>query len=121
MTHKEECKKKIIKDLKPFIIATVITAVIIIAFMIISPEAKAILAEGGAFNGTVAAIILATFVPILFGFEIAGFIMGWKWLSQRIKAQNLLGLCIKVANAPFIGYIMFPVILVKDIIAYNKA
>ena len=122
MTYKEECKKKIIKDLKPFIITTVITAVLyiaaVIATLIIYPE---IYAEAGAFNSIIAVIVVSILIPLFLGLEIAGCIVGWKWLSKYIRATNILGLCIKIGVATLIGYVMFPVILIKDIIAYNKA
>ena len=55
------------------------------------------------------------------GFEIAGFILGWKWAHERFRAYNIWGLVIKVCIAVFAGYIIFPVVLIKDIIAYVKA
>ena len=78
---------------------------------------REIYADASVFEGIVASIL----VSLILGFEIAGFIVGWKWISGYVRARNLLGFFIKLIIATLIGYIIFPVILVKDIIAYCKA
>ena len=118
MTKKQECLKKIIKDLIPFAITAVITIVIMIVGAVGGIEGfKEIYADVSVFEGIVASVL----VPLILGFEVAGFIIGWKWLSNYVKARNLLGFFIKLIIATLVGYILYPVILVKDIIAYCKA
>ena len=76
-----------------------------------------IYAEATVFEGIVATIL----VPLIMGFEVAGVIEGWKWISKFVKAGTFLGFLIKLLIATLAGYIIFPVILIKDIIAYCKA
>ena len=115
---KEQAKKKLIKDLLVFGITTVITLALLIVGIIGNIEGLRDIAFAEGVGTGIIAIIL---VPLIMGFEVAGFVIGWKALSQRLRAYNLLGLIIKVCIAVFLGYIIFPVILIKDIIAYCKA
>ena len=115
---KQEAKKKLIKDVLPFII-TVAVVLVIMIIGLFSPDMglREILVSEGILIGIVAFIL----APLIMGFEVAGFILGWKWASQRWVALNLVGLIIKVCIAVFAGYIIFPVVLIKDIISLVKA
>lgn len=117
MTQKQEFKKKLIKDLIPFVITAALMLITIIICTIAVEEFREIFAEVTIFEGIIA-IMLA---PLIMGFEVAGLIVGWKWLSQYIRVGSLLGFIIKLTIAALIGYILFPVILIKDIVAYCKA
>ena len=115
---KETAKKKLIKDLIPFAITAVLTLILLFVGLITNlNDFRSIFAEANIFVSIIAFIL----APLIMGFEIAGFILGWKWAHERFRAYNIWGLVIKVCIAVFAGYIIFPVVLVKDIIAYVKA
>lgn len=115
---KETLKKKLIKDILLFAIPAVIVIAILIAGFASGNEELLSIFEGESVFVSVIAVIL---VPIIGGFEVAGFILGWKWVSDWLKAYNLLGFIIKGLIATFAGYIIYPIVLIKDIIAYKKA
>ena len=107
-----------IKDLIPFAITVILTAVIMIVCAVADVEGfREIYAGESVFTGIVASIL----APLILGFEVAGLIIGWKWLSGYVRVGTVLGFIIKLFIAALIGYIMFLVIIVKDIIAYCKA
>ena len=115
---KEQAKKKLIKDLLPFAISTGIFLVILIIGIITNMGG---IRETAFSEGVLIGIVAVILVPIILGFEIAGFIIGWKWASTKWVALNLWGLLIKVIISVFAGYIIFPIVIIKDIIAYAKA
>ena len=115
---KEEAKKQLLKDLIPFFV----TAGLALAFMLFG-----LITNYGNFHGifegqnifvSIIAFILA---PIIMGVYISGLICGWKWASKRWVALNLWGLLIKLIISVLAGYIIFPVKIIKDIIAIVRA
>ena len=111
-------KKKLIKDLIPFAITAVLTLILLFVGLITDlNDFRAIFADANVFTSVIAFIL----APIILGFEVAGFILGWKWASERFRAYNLFGLIIKVCISVFAGYIIFPIVLIKDIIALKNS
>ena len=115
---KEQAKKKLIKDLIPFLITAAIVLIITIIGLITDLGGLRTQLAG---ESIVAIIVAVPLAAIILGFEVAGMILGWKWASKRWVALNLWGLLIKLIIACFAGYIIFPIVIVKDIIAYAKA
>ena len=115
---KEEAKKQLLKDLIPFFIVAGLVLVFMIFGMITNYGDFRGIFEGYNVFVSIIAFILA---PVILGFEVAGFILGWKWASKRWVALNLWGLLLKVIISVFAGYIIFPVMIIKDIIAIVRA
>ena len=115
---KEEAKKQLLKDLIPFFV-TAGLALIFMLFGLITNYGnfRGIFEGANIFVGIIAFIL----APVILGFEVAGFIVGWKWASKRWVALNLWGLLLKVIISVFAGYIIFPVKIIKDIIAIVRA
>ena len=116
---KEAAKKKLIKDLLVFIITAGICLIIFVGVGWIGNVGgfRALVLSEGVLLGILATLI----APIIMGLYIAGIVVGMKFLNQRIVAMNLVGLLIKLILAVFIGFILFPVVIIKDIVAYVKA
>ena len=115
---KEVAKKQFLKDLIPFFIFAGLALALMLFGLITNYGDFRGIFEGSSVFVSVIAFIL---VPIIFGFEFAGFIVGWKWASKRWVALNLWGLVLKVCIAVFAGYIIFLVKVIKDIIAIVRA
>lgn len=119
LTAKEAAKKKLIKDL----VICIVTAVIAFLVFIIGgwfgcvDGFRDMILENGVFTG----IILTLFMPILMGIYISGLVIGWRYWHRRIMITTWLSLIIKLCLATLTGYIVFPITIIKDIIAYVKA
>lgn len=116
---KEVAKKKLIKDLLVFIITAGICLIILVGVGWIGNMEgfRDIILSEGVLLGILATLI----APIIMGLYIAGIVVGMKFLNQRIVAMNLFGLLFKLILAVLIGFILFPVVIIKDIVAYVKA
>ncbi len=117
MSAKEAAKKKLIKDLLVFVITAGLSLIAVVGVGWIGNVAgfrEMILSEGVLIG------ILGTLIaPLILGLEIAGMVVGWKAL--RIRSGSLIGFIIKLAVAIMIGYVLFPIVIIKDIVAYVKA
>ena len=101
---KDMAKKQLIKTLIPFVISTIV-------FFFV-----ALFALAGEYS-----ILLIIASSIVAGFEISAFIVGWKHVSRFIPIVTLLGLLIKIFIISILGMIIYPIILIKDIVVFVKA
>ena len=58
---------------------------------------------------------------IMMGFMCAGVPFAWKWLTNIFVAVSITGIAIKALLSVFLGWIAFPVIIIKDVVAVTTA
>ena len=58
---------------------------------------------------------------IVTGFMCAGVPFAWKWLSNIFVAVSITSIAIKALLSVFLGWIAFPVTIIKDVIAVATA
>jgi len=58
---------------------------------------------------------------IFFTFATGGLPFGWKWLTNFLSARTIMSIIVKAFLSVLVGWIIYPVTLVKDIIAIIKA
>ena len=95
---KTEAKAQLIKHIVFAVIAWIVAAVLFIS-----------LAGAGVGFG------------ILMGFLCAGVPFAWKWLSNIFVAVSITSIAIKALLSVFLGWIAFPVTIIKDVIAVATA
>lgn len=93
-------------------------------------EAKSQLIKHLVFAGLawiVAAILFigmagsGTGLGILAGFACAGVPFAWKWLSNIFVAVSVTSVAIKALLSVILGWIAFPVTIIKDVVAFAAA
>ena len=119
LTAKEAAKKKLIKDLIVGIITTVVVFLVLIAVIWIGnvDEMRTDLLADGFF----AAILATIGLPILVGYIFASVVAGMRFWNKRLITRNLIAWFIKYCLAVLTGYVIFLIVVIKDIIAYVKA
>lgn len=115
---KSEAKKKIIKDLVIFFITAIATAALLIVGAVTDMEGFRDIFVGVSMIESIIACIL---VPILLGFQISGMVIGWGIIGNKIPITGVVGIGIRLLISLFLGCIIFPIVLIKDVIAYKKA
>lgn len=116
---KEQAKRQLIQDLRLCVIIAVVTFVIFLIGIIgnINGLREDAFSEG-VFTGIVGLIL----APLLLGVSISGWVMGVRWLAPRFPDWGFIKWMIIFFIAGPIGCILvFPITIIRDIIAYSKA
>lgn len=103
---KKEAKTQLIKDICIFLACGIIITVLM-------AKTSNLFSSSNIFLNCFLA-----FFGILF---LGGVYFGWKWANNVVTAISFIGIVMKVMLAVILGWIAFPVALIKDIVALVKA